>query len=61
MSWLTNLDARTIGAMVPVVAIIIGGVYIVTKAVFRHRERMAMIERGILPPEHNKDSESLES
>ena len=35
--------------MIPIVAILVGGIIAVTKTLIRHRERMAMIERGMHP------------
>jgi hypothetical protein len=37
------------GLMVPVVAIIVGGVIAVVAMVHKHQERLAKIERGIDP------------
>jgi Flp pilus assembly protein protease CpaA len=39
----------TLVFMIPIAAILVGGVIGVAKLVIRHRERMAMIERGIHP------------
>lgn len=65
MDWLSaisELREETLALMIPVVAIVsvflVGGILGLTKLVFRHRERMAMIERGIHPdlvePEENE-------
>lgn len=35
--------------MIPIVAIIVGGVIAVITMIIRHNERMAMIERGMHP------------
>ena len=40
--------------MIPIVAILIGGVMGMSKLIMRHRERMAMIERG-MNPDHPTD------
>ena len=37
------------GLLVPIVAIIVGGVIAVVAMVHRHQERLAKIERGIHP------------
>ncbi len=37
------------GLLVPIVALIVGGVIAVTKMVHEHNERLAKIERGINP------------
>ena len=35
--------------MIPIVAILVGGAMAITKMMISHRERLAMIERGIHP------------
>ena len=35
--------------LLPIVAILVGGIIAITKTLIRHRERMAMIERGMNP------------
>jgi hypothetical protein len=37
------------GLLVPIVAIIVGGVIAITAMVHKHQERLAKIERGIDP------------
>jgi len=37
------------GLLVPISAIIVGGVIVVTTMILRHQERIAKIERGIDP------------
>jgi ABC-type enterochelin transport system permease subunit len=37
------------GLLVPIVALIVGGVIAVTTMILRHQERIAKIERGIDP------------
>ena len=49
MSWLQDLDPSVVASFIPVVAILGGFAYAITKAVIRHRERLAMIERGMHP------------
>jgi hypothetical protein len=39
----------TLVLMIPIVAILVGGIIGIAKLVMRHRERMAMIERGMDP------------
>ena len=49
--WITLLD-RILGLgglLVPIVAIIVGGVISITVLVHKHQERIAKIERGIDP------------
>jgi hypothetical protein len=43
--------------MIPIVAILVGGISEIVKRIFRHRERMAMIERGMNPDEKPADEE----
>ncbi len=45
MEWLSNMGPF----VVPVVAIIVGGVVAVVIIVLKHQERIAKIERGIDP------------
>jgi len=50
MSWsdfLSRVDLLAL--MIPIVAIVVGGVVAIVVALVRHRERMAMIERGLYP------------
>ena len=35
--------------LIPISAILVGGIISITKKLIRHRERMAMIERGMNP------------
>ncbi|HEY4759122.1 MAG TPA: hypothetical protein VIH42_00940 [Thermoguttaceae bacterium] len=44
--------------MVPIVAIVGGITLVIVKRAFSHRERMAMIERGIHPDFPPEDEES---
>jgi hypothetical protein len=37
------------GLLVPIVALIVGGIYGVVQMVLKHQERLAKIERGIDP------------
>jgi hypothetical protein len=37
------------GLLVPIVAIIVGGIIVVAQLVLKHQERIAKIERGINP------------
>ena len=39
--------------LIPIVAVIVGGVIAVTKMILNHQERIAMIERGTVPPPRN--------
>jgi hypothetical protein len=49
MEWLRDLTPGVASMLVPIVAIICGIGYAITKAIIHHRERMAMIERGMNP------------
>ncbi len=58
MDWLQHLHAGTLALLVPIVAIIVGGIVggavAITFAMIRHRERLAMIEKGIHPDTSKK-------
>ena len=58
MSWQQLLDEDTLVILIPIVAIVMGGVVAITWMIFAHRERMAMIERGI-HPDHPPEEEDL--
>jgi len=45
MDWNRLLDPASLAVLIPV----LGVVYWIASSVMRHRERMAMIERGIHP------------
>ncbi|MGA2065579.1 MAG: hypothetical protein ABSG86_11445 [Thermoguttaceae bacterium] len=51
--WQCVLENHTLGLLLPmvvaIVAVITGGTIAVVKLVFRHRERMAMIQQGMNP------------
>jgi len=49
IDWLRDAGPATLGILVPIIAIIMGVGFAITKAITHHRERMAMIERGIHP------------
>ena len=49
IDWLRDAGPATLGILVPIAAIIMGVGFAITKAITHHRERMAMIERGIHP------------
>lgn len=44
------------GIMIPIVAILAMAVIVITKLSMRHRERMAMIERG-MHPDHTQEAQ----
>jgi hypothetical protein len=46
--------------MIPIVAILVGGIITITKTMIRHRERMAMIERGMHPDSPRESSDPQE-
>ena len=52
-SWQDVLQPEVMALAVPILGIAVGGVLgaisIISKAILRHRERMAMIERGMHP------------
>ena len=43
------LDPQILPFVVAIVAVIVGGAVVITKAFIRHRERLAMIEKGMNP------------
>ena len=48
--WLSYVARpETLVFIIPIVAIVMVGIVTVTKLLIRHRERMAMIERGMHP------------
>jgi hypothetical protein len=49
MDWLRDVNPGVVSMLIPIVAIICGAAYVITMAVIHHRERMAMIERGMNP------------
>ena len=49
IDWLRDAGPATLGILFPIIAIIMGVGFAITKAITHHRERMAMIERGIHP------------
>jgi hypothetical protein len=48
---------ETLIFMIPIVAILVGGLTTITKQLIRHRERMAMIEQGMNP---DRPADSIE-
>lgn len=56
MVWEELFDKDTLAIFIPIVAIVVGGVIAITWMIFAHRERMAMIERGI-HPDHPPDED----
>ena len=53
MEWSRILDPAILGLLIPVIAILMGGATVITKMITKHRERPAMIERGINPDAAN--------
>ncbi len=49
MDWERLLTPSNLPLMIPIVAIVMGILYAIVAALIRHRERMAMIERGMHP------------
>ena len=50
MDSLLGLLSRLGVFLIPITALLVGGVIVVVKLVLSHQERIAMIERGIAPP-----------
>ncbi len=56
------LKPDTLALMIPVVAILVGGIIAIMKILIHHRERMTMIERGIhpdYPPDELPEDEGM--
>ncbi len=49
MEWSHLIRSDTLAMMIPIGGIIVGGIIGIVAIIFRHRERMAMIDRGIHP------------
>ena len=49
MDWSRLLQPSIFVFLVPIAAILVGGVIAVTKLIIRHRERIAMVEHGMHP------------
>jgi len=54
MSLSRILEPEILALLIPIVAIIMGVAFAITKAVLRHRERLAMIQKGINPDSLNR-------
>ena len=54
MNWNEFVSPEIIVFLIPLAAILVGGIIAITKLIIRHRERMAMIERGI-DPDHPQE------
>jgi hypothetical protein len=50
------LNPQVFATLIPIVAIIMGGTYAIAKAFMRHKERLAMIERGMHPDLPHEDA-----
>lgn len=48
------MEPEVLALLIPIVAIIMGVGFAITKAVLRHRERLAMIQKGINPDSLNQ-------
>jgi hypothetical protein len=44
-------NPAVVWVLIPIAAILIGGIQQIVKLVCRHQERMAMIHQGFIPPE----------
>jgi hypothetical protein len=55
------MRVETLPLMIPIVVIVVGGIVVIVVTVLHHRERMAMIERGLhpddLPEEDDADQD----
>ena len=48
------LRPEILGVMIPIVAILTGGAIAISARITRHRERLAMIERGMHPDQPDR-------
>ena len=55
--WSRLLSEDILPLLIPIVAIIAGATIVIVRKVCTHRERMAMIERGIHPDDPAEDGE----
>jgi hypothetical protein len=55
--WPRFLNGDTLVLAVPIVAILVAGIVGIAKLLVRHRERMAMIERGMHPDHRGEQSD----
>ena len=56
-------EPETLVFLIPIVAILTGGIIAIVKILIRHRERMTMIEHGIHPdyrPEELSEDEGMD-
>lgn len=59
IEWLKLLSRpEAIVFMIPIMAILVGGIIAIAKMVIRHRESMAMIEQGLHPDHLGEESAS---
>jgi len=49
MSWQRIFQPEVLIFMIPIVAVVVGGIVAIVKLMIRHRERMIMIEHGLHP------------
>jgi len=56
MSWNSLLEPEVLVFLIPIAAIVVGGIVSIVGSVIKHRERMSMIEQGI-HPDHLPDEE----
>jgi hypothetical protein len=49
MDWSRFMEPGIVAMVIPIVAILVGGAIAITKMVINHRERLAMIEKGMNP------------
>ena len=43
------MEPGVVAMLIPIVAIVVGGAIAITKMIINHRERLAMIEKGMNP------------
>lgn len=59
ITWSDVLKPEVMGTAIPILALLVGGllgsIALISKAILGHRERMAMIERGMHPDYPGED------
>lgn len=62
-TWVKLLsEPETLVFLIPMLAILVGGIIAIVKILIRHRERMTLIEHGIhpdYPPEESPEDEEM--
>jgi hypothetical protein len=60
MAWQNLFRPEIFVLLIPIVAILTGGAVAIARQLIRHRERMAMIDRGLHPDYPPEEAEKIE-